>query len=210
MRIRAEVVVEVNGREVFRGPSRSFVTNFAKALLGMFSAPDNVPLSTTGLFASATVTALDGSSQTIWTEWYSSPNRYADGVALAMNAPDNNDSFGIWVGSGSTPVSPTDYNLSSKIPHGSGSGQLDYEPHTVTSSYSSTSSYAEIARSFINRSGANVIVREVGIVARNYWRDEYNVQRDVKFLIARDVLPNPILVPNLASLTVRYRISLSL
>jgi len=211
MKIGAEVVVEVDGKEVWRGPSKSFVVNLAKVLLGMLKAPGGAPAGVSALIASETVTAPDASSKTIWTEWYASDTQFAaGGTTLAINAPDNDASYGIVVGSGSTPVSPTDCNLASKISHGTGAGQLDYEPQTVKSSYSDTSSYVEISRAFINRSGGDVVVREVGLIGRNYWAYEKGVLNDVKFLIARDVLPNPILIPNLASLTVRYRISLSL
>ena len=210
MKVGVEVIVEVDGKEVYRGPSKSFVTNFAKVFLWMLGASGNMPLDSSGPSTSTTITAPDGSSQTVWTEWYASIKQMGGGTPMAMNAPDNDDSYGIWVGSGTTPVSPTDYKLSSKIPHGTGAGQLDYEPHTVTSSYSETSSYVEIARSFINRSGSDVVVREVGLVARSYWKGFDAVRQDVKYLIARDVLPSPITVKPLGSLTVRYRISLSL
>jgi hypothetical protein len=125
-----------------------------------------------------------------------------------MNGPDNDDSFGIVVGSGSASVSPTDYRLVSKIPHGTGSGQLDHDTHSTATSLSSTSSYIELARTFVNRSGDNVVVREVGIIARSYWRDT-SVVNDVKYLIARDVLPSPVTVKPLGVLVVRYRISLT-
>jgi hypothetical protein len=210
MRVKAEVIVEIDGREIYRGSSKSFVSNIAMHLLGAFKASGGYGSTDAGLKASADVTATDGSTKTIWEEWYSPNYSRGGGVQMALNAPDNDDTYGIVVGSGSTPVSPTDYRLASKISNGTGTGQLDYEPQTVTSSYSDTSSYFEIARSFINRSGGDVIVREVGLIARNYWKDVGVVYVDVKFLIARDVLPNPILIPNLASLTVRYRISLSL
>ena len=209
-KIRAEVILEVDGREVYRGPSSSFVTNFSKLLLGMLSAPGNTAIGSSGAIASTTVTDTDGLSKTVWTEWYASGTYRGGGTPMAMGAPDNDSSFGVVVGSGTTPVSPSDYNPSSLIPHGTSTGQLDYEPHTVTSSYSSTSSYVEISRSFVNRSGADVIVREVGLISRSYWKDLSAVRQDIKYLIARDVLPNPILIPNLSSLTVRYRISLSL
>jgi hypothetical protein len=210
MRAGAEVVVEVNGEEVYRGPSKSFVANIAKLLLGAFGATGGYDLADTGIKASGSVTAKDGSTQTVWEEWYASDYSYGGGVQMALNAPDNDDTYGIVVGSGSTPVSPTDYKLASQISHGTGTGQLDYEPQTTTSSYSDTSSYLEIARSFVNKSGGDVTVREVGLIARNYWKDAGGVRNDVKFLVARDVLPTPVTVKPLGSLTVRYRITLSL
>jgi len=213
MKIKAEVSVEINGEEVYRGPSKSFVQNFAKMLVAVLKGPAYAASFDMGAKSSTSLVDINGSSVTAYAEWYAdygSDLTRGGGVQMALNAPDNDDSFGICVGSGSTPVSITDYKLSSKIPHGTGSGQLDYETHTVASSYSDTYSYIEIARSFVNRSGADVVVREVGLVARTYWKDVSGIAQDIKWLIARDVLTTPILVPNLASLTVRYRISLSL
>jgi hypothetical protein len=208
MKIVCELIVERDGKEVFRGKSKSFVQNFAIALMTMLASPASGIVS--GIRSSGTVTKTDGSTTTIWGEWYSAVTNYGGGTPLALYGGDNDDSQGVVVGAGSASVSPTDYSLASKISHGTGAGQLDYEPQTVTSSYSDTSSYVEVARSFINRSDADVVVREVGLIARNYWKDVSAVRNDVKFLIARDVLPTPVTVKPLGSLTVRYRISLSL
>jgi hypothetical protein len=208
MKLVCELIVEKDGKEVFRGKSKSFVQNFAIALMTMLASPASGIVS--GIRSSGTVTNVNGGIATIWGEWYSAVTNYAGGTPLAMYGGDNDDGQGVVVGAGSESVSPTDYSLASKISHGTGSGQLDYESQVLRSSYSDTFSYVEVARSFVNRSGADVVVREVGLIARNYWKDYSAVRNDVKFLIARDVLPNPIVIPNLSSLTVRYRISLSL
>jgi hypothetical protein len=205
MKILCELIIECDGREVYRGLSKSFLQNFAKILHIMLKSPGS-----SGTTSSGTVTAPDATSKTVYGEWYAGSQGYGGGVALAMNAADNDDSYGIVVGSSSQSVSPTDYNLISKIPHGTGPGQLDYDTHSVVSSYSSTSSVIEINRIFLNKSGRDVIVREVGLIARNYWKDVGAVRNDVKFLIARDVLPLPITVKNLGNLLVRYRISLAI
>jgi hypothetical protein len=204
MKILCELIIEHDGKPVYKGKSKSFLQNMGKIFAVANSAP--VGVDTTG-----TVTDTSGASKTIYGEYsYATGGGTQGGVWLGAYGLDNDDSLGIIVGSGSNPVSPTDYALASKIPHGTGTGQLDYEPSTVTSSYSSTFSYVEIARSFINKSGADIIVREVGLVGRNYWRDAAGVKTDVKCLIARDVLPAPITVKPLGSLTVRYRISLAI
>ena len=208
MNLRCELIVEKDGKEVYRGESKSFVQNFAKAMMVIHSSPGNTSLDTGGAITSVLVTCPDNVNRSIYGEWYSG-STYGGGVHIAMSASNDDDSFGIWVGTGTASVSPTDYNLASKISHGTGVGQLDYEPHTVTSSYSDTYSYVEISRVFVNKSGSDIIVREVGLVARNYWKDTTAVRNDVKFLIARDVLPTPVTVRHLGSLTVRYRISLS-
>jgi hypothetical protein len=210
MKVKAELIIECDGKVVHSGESKSFLQNFVKALHAILNSPGGASTGTSGAISSGSVVAPNGFSTTIYGEWYGGTNQLNGGVALAMYAPDNDDSYGIIVGTSSQSVSPTDYNLISKIPHGTGAGQLDYEGCSVVSSYSSNSSIIEINRVFLNKSGGDIVVREVGLLARNYWKDEKAVQNDVKFLIARDVLPTPITVKNLGNLLVRYRISLAI
>jgi hypothetical protein len=202
--IRCELIIEKDGKVVYKDISKSFVQNFAKLFGAMFSA------TATGTAVSTTVTGKDSAPKTVYTEWYCGNTKNGGGTPMAANAPDNDDSFGIVVGSGTTPVSTSDYNLASQISHGTSSGQLDYDAHSFVSSYASVSSYVEISRVFVNKSGADVVVREVGLVCRNYWKDYLALRVDQKILMARDVLPTPITVKNLGSLTVRYRVSLTL
>jgi len=208
--IKCELIVEKDGKVVYRDISKSFVQNIGKILGVILSSPGGTPTSYAGAVTSAVVTDTTGSSATVYGEYYTtSGTADCGGTPAAASAADNDDSYGIVVGSGVTPVSPTDYMLAAKISHGTGSGQLDYDTHTILTSYTSTSSYIEISRVFVNRSGADVVVREVGLIVRNYWKSRYNLEKDVKFLIARDVLPSPTTVKNLGSLNVRYRISLA-
>jgi hypothetical protein len=199
--IKAEIIVELDGKHLYTCISKSLLQNFGKMFCRMLGCPG-----TGAVTISTTVTDTTGSPQTAPCE---TSNGYWDIYAspLGMNAPDNDDTYGIVVGTGTATVTPTDYCLASKIPHGTGSGQLDYGVHTVTESYTGSSSYCEISRSFTNVSGAEITVREVGLIARNRF---IKPSSDVKFLIARDVLPSPVRVKNLGSLTVRYRISLTL
>ncbi|MEM2163680.1 MAG: hypothetical protein QXR62_04570 [Candidatus Bathyarchaeia archaeon] len=189
--------------------SKSLVLNLARVLTSGLSASGGESLGVKGVQRSTTVYDYDGIERTVWTHWYASVEA-GGGVMLAMKAAEGDDTFGILVGSGSTPVAYNDYKLFSKISHGSGAGQLYYQSQSTVSSFGALSSYVELARSFVNVSANPVIVREVGLAARSYWKDRYAVQQDQKFLIARDVLPNPVTVPSLATLVVRYRISLEL
>jgi hypothetical protein len=210
MKLKAELTVEVekDGERIYRleTRSKSFLQNFAKVFTKMLESV----ASAYGNYVSATVVDTTGASSAANTEWYAGSANDGGGTPMGMSAPDNDDSYGVVVGSSSTPVSPTDYALATKIAHGTGAGQLDYGPATVASSYGTTSSYAEIARTFLNASGSDVTVREVGIIARSYWKTYGGVANNVKYLIARDILPSPVKVPNLGTLTVRYRVSLSL
>jgi hypothetical protein len=201
MKILCELIIERDGREVYRGISKSFLKNFGLVLAGMLKNDGSG--STTKTVA---VTDVTGASKNVVVEINHGPATYTM-KTMSMMAGDNDDSYGIIVGSGSDPVSPTDYKLASKISHGTGPGQLDYETHSVVTSYSDTSSYVEISRAFVNKTSSDIIVREVGIVAYSY--SNY-VGIDTKYLIVRDVLPAPVKVKPLGSLTVRYRVSLSM
>jgi hypothetical protein len=201
MKIKCELIVERDGKKVYRGISKSFLRNFGLVLAGMLKNDGSGSTAKT-----VAVTDVTGASKNVVVEINHGPTTYTM-KTMSMMAGDNDDSYGIIVGSGSDPVSPTDYKLASKISHGTSTGQLDYETQTVVSSYSDTSSYVEISRSFINKTSSDIIVREVGIVAYSY--SNY-VKIDTKYLIVRDdVLPAPVKVKPLGSLTVRYRVSLS-
>ena len=208
--IRAEVVVELNGREVYRGESKSFVQNFGKIFFAILNGTGGVSTGYTGSVSSAIVQKPDGYTATVHGEYYTTPSRGASGgTAMGFKAGAGEDAWGILVGSGSDSVSPTQYNLSAKIPHGTDPGKLYYDAHTIVSSYSDTSSYVEISRSFINKSNQPVTVREVGLFARNRYQHAGGIEVDVIFMVARDVLSNPVTVNPLGSLLVRYRVILT-
>jgi len=114
--------------------------------------------------------------------------------------------FGIIVGSSSSPVEIGDYYLASVITHGTGNGQLEYGDSTLeTLSRGATYSF-KVVRTFTNNSGADVVVREVGLVI------EVCTKKDTRgyFLIARDIPSPEITVPNGKTLTLRYIVSYTL
>lgn len=122
-------------------PFRSFTTNWA-----IFQYQN---------WSNATCTYLNtaGASGTIHlTEMY-------------IDCPYNNDYGGIQVGRSSSSPTVADYGLTTKIANGVGTNQLDYSatvfeaPTYVAPYYSMT-----IRRVFTNYSGADVTVRETGIV----------------------------------------------
>jgi len=115
------------------------------------------------------------------------------------NAGDDDDSFGIWVGSGTTAVAWEDYTLASKIGHGTGAGQLDYDKHTFTEISITGGAQIRIVRSFKNLSGADITVAEIGLVVNA-------VESGYYYLNLRDVLPTSVTVPNNYGLNVFYYI----
>ena len=116
----------------------------------------------------------------------------------SMKAPEEDDSYGIIVGTGTTPVSLEDYNLASKISHGTGSGQLSYGACSPYGISSDTQADVGLQRSFDNNSGADITINEIGMVLKVY--DGTNTYYT---LIMRDVI-SATTVPNGGRVTIKY------
>jgi len=193
----------------YKQPCRSLLANFLRIWRGMLLAKGGYTGYASGLKASCIVKGLDGSNIEVWTEWYTSDEVHAGGTCMGAKADEGDDSYGIVVGSGSTPVTMDDYNLESKISHGTGDGQLYYGSHGLNVIEETGQVKVQINRSFMNHGSINVTVREVGLIARNYWKDGTGIKKDVKFLIIRDVLASPIDVPPAYGLSVKFTIAIS-
>jgi len=213
VRVKVEYEVEVrdrHGRLIERreGESRSLLRNFIAALRAMMAGtPDPSALQLHSCGAEDKAIDVDGNEKTIYGGYICSANNPKGmGWVMAVNAPDDDDSYGIVVGKSSLAVAPDNYNLDDKIPHGTDVGQLDYGPHMFEEkAVEGNVSYFRFSRTFTNLSGQSITVQEIGIIAWNYWRDNGGVRNDVKFLILRDVLDSPVSVPDGATLTVRYK-----
>lgn len=136
--------------------------------------------------------------------------RYSPDTLFEINDAAT-DTMGIVVGTGSTAVNIADYNLATKIAHGTGSGQLSYSSSTVTSIPAvvtgALSAQLTLSRSFANASGGIITVNEIGLNGRTmsennpfYW----------KTLFARDVIAGGITVPNGSTLTLNYRVAIAI
>jgi len=129
---------------------------------------------------------------------------------LHINGAEGDTSKGIVVGSGTTPVSPTDYNLESPIPHGTETGQLYYyavgfvEPYTDESGI-----HFEAYRVLSNQTADPITVNEIGIIAYHklYAYDGDGgvlVDQEAHFLIVRDVI-SLVEIPAGGGMEVRYK-----
>jgi len=88
---------------------------------------------------------------------------------FALFAADNNDAYGIVAGTGTTPVTNSDYKLETKIAHGTGSGQLDYGAHSVVNAQVVGSNVdLVLSRTLYNGSGATVTIKEIGMYIYGY------------------------------------------
>jgi hypothetical protein len=82
-----------------------------------------------------------------------------------MDAASANDLFGIQLGTGDTAPDISDYQLTTKISHGTGSGQLSYGAVTIgTVAIIGSMAKITISRPFTNDSGNTIDVAEAGLV----------------------------------------------
>lgn len=124
----------------------------------------------------------------------------ANSINLKGDAASGDDSYGIQVGSGSGAEDPSDVALGTKITHGTGAGQLQYQAMSITAP-AIDGDYVEyeLARDFINSSGGAVTVNEVGMVLQGH---DGTAAR--YFLVLRDVLPDPPSIDDGETLPVKY------
>jgi len=176
--------------------SRSFLFNLIKVLRALFSAQHSNP-----------IVLLDGS------EGRFDAYCFVDGGTMSTNwwchlmAPKEDDSFGVVVGNGTTPVAIDDYNLESKILHGEGMGRLYYwDVKSEEVVVDGNTIKFKVKRVFEERAGSSVDVKEVGLIAFHRCTDD-NGDTQIKFLIARDVLTSTVTVPAQGTLLVEYEIS---
>jgi hypothetical protein len=178
-------------------PAKSWVGNLVGLLSSLIYGGTCPTSGTTGYAYTprADMVATDGSTQgiTIW----------GYNVTVGGNAGAGVDTYGILIGASDTPVSIGQYNLGSKIAHGTGSGQMSYGTTTVEAITKNTTWFFRIVRTFTNNSGATITVREIGLFIQ-----VTNPTKQV--MLARDVLTSPINVPAGSTLTLRYIVSHSL
>jgi len=118
----------------------------------------------------------------------------------AVFAADDNDDYGIVVGTGTTPPTNVDYKLETQIAHGTGAGELDYGTHSFTTPQVVGSNVdMVISRTFYNGSGAKVTISEIGVYEYSA-RPHYGTD---SACIIRDVI-TPVDVENGETVSVQY------
>ncbi len=132
---------------------------------------------------------------------------FAASENFRMNGPAGNTNYGIVVGTGSTPVTVTDYALDALIPQGLGAGQMDYLACSVAdASVSDPHCSFVVSRSATNNSGGSITVRETGIYMI---AQRLSPTTNYYCCGARDVLGTPQEVPDGGSITVNYTLRVS-
>ena len=167
-------------------PVRSFLYNWTKALYGLSYSHCRSQ--------AATLKDTGGTDRAY-------PNLYnEDWDIFYLRVGEGDTNRGLLVGNGTTSVTLDDYNLASKIAHGTGAGQLYYYETNTRHYTDSDRSYLEVYRLLVNRSESNVTVSEVGLVFSE--QDASNVK--YYFLILRDLVDPAVTVEPAQTLQVRY------
>lgn len=168
-------------------PSHSFVLQFLQ-LLGAIMAYRRSP--------NPSIRDVDAQYYEIAHTDYWDDNDYP----FSINAESGEEYWGLVVGTGDMAEDNENYRLESKIPHGSGAGELEHGGTSYNDPVASGSYYQwHIYRTFTNSSGSSIEVKEIGAQVR------YQASPAAKYaLIWRDVLSPTITVPNGQVLTVNY------
>ena len=198
--VEYEITVrDKNGKviEHRREESKSLVKNFLLLLNAAFRISTSSVVDTGG-------TAQNAGARYYWSRWcnaaYGTVAGYGGWSALAG---EGDDTFGIVVGTGNTPVTADDYNLESKIAHGTDAGQLSYGAVTLYDPVvvDGNTVKQQIIRSFTNNSGTDITVNEIGLIVKTSG-DNYLV------MIIRDVI-NSLTIPDGGKCMIRYYIKTS-
>ena len=178
-----------------KGLSKSLLKNFILWLHSKFTI-DNID---TG--GAAAWTAKDINNVTMG---FPAPGTSEEGGWGTFGSPAADNTLGQVIGTGTGSVSPTDYDLDSRIGHGTGSGQMLYGVQSYEAvEVIGNASRFRITRVFTNNSGSSISVKEIGAIV-GMWNDS---AEEGHLLYLRDVLASPSSVPDGASLTLRYRFS---
>ncbi len=130
--------------------TESLLMNWIAMQKSAFGGDDTHDLECTGLL---TITDVDTTLQM---------NNTTDG--FEAKGEINNDDSSILIGTGTTPVTLADNKLETKIVSGSLSGELIYQPSSVSAFYRDTNEASfRISRGFGNQSGSTISPKEVGV-----------------------------------------------
>lgn len=156
--MRAYLIIKLidKGKTIYRKKQRvrSYLGNWTKGLYGLLY--DNM--------VKKVVTIKDASGSE-----FAFPNLNDEtNACFSVTSAEGNANRGIVFGSGTAEVDINDYQLASKIPHGTGSGQLYYYSCSLKWEVLSDRGRLYIIRSASNQSDSEITVSEVGVQAEHY------------------------------------------
>lgn len=181
-------------------PGNSFLMNFMYMVYAVLTFSNPTVKDTSGSPVPLTLYRVEKTVRMTIEDREINYDRYQAGFIAWANKED--DSHGILIGSGTKIVDPKDYTLSSKIPHGIGSGKVLYLSCSVGSTeVTGDMARLTISRSFLNHSGSDITVTELGLAVR-----QFNPETNI--LLIRDQIP-AVTVPNDYTLYVTYSLVVS-
>jgi len=182
-------------------PAKSWLRQFITILKGEFATRWGTTV------GNANVSVVDETGTARSYPCQASGQNYYYYMNLSTLGDTGDTSQGIIVGTSDTPNTLTTYALGAKIAHGTSAGQLVYNAETAedVTNPSGNDLQFRLTRTFTNNSGATITVKEVGLLVKKL--DATPTARS--FLVARDVLPSPVDVPDGATLTIRYVVKIT-
>ena len=200
------IVKDKDGKTIkeYERDARSFVKNFLTALYGSLIEQYISLVDVNGNTISNTGIIGTWSDWCNYGPWCNGGSMTVRSLGiLLLNAPEGDDTYGIVVGTGTTPVTPDDYKLEQQIPHGSSDNQLYYQKTSIGApNVSNGKVKISISRVFRNDGSVDVNINEIGLQAEVM--DSSGAT--YKVLIVRDVLPQAEVVPGGGVLIVTYSI----
>lgn len=170
-----ETFIDGKKQKTFYG--KSLTANFLQMLYAQFNNNDVDFATSPAPFGNSRVNAQNSAGALV------------DGKStMQIQAGTGVTNQGICVGSGSGAVAPANFNLGTLIANGVGVGQLQYQNQISTQGtvISGSNSSFVLERLYINGSGGNVTVNELGIFVNNAGQ----------FLIYRDLVSPGDSIPN--------------
>jgi len=112
------------------------------------------------------------------------------------------------VGSGTVPVTLHDFRLQSKILHGTSAGRLQYGGTRLSNMDMSDPNkwFFNISRTFTNATTADITITEAGLIVYLFSDTAIGINSPY-YLIARDVLQEPITIAPNDSVLIQYRVN---
>lgn len=142
-----------------------------------------------------------------WTDINDTARMMYKGSWNFSSSPNSgSDQTGVVVGSDATPPTMNDTKLTAQIENGSAAGELIHSSDGVTLPETTpTASFCINQRSFLNDSGGQITVREVGI----YSLLGYSSSANASGMIVHDII-TPIDIPDGSTLFVDYKIQIDI
>lgn len=211
--LRLESIVRRRNGETRRmiQKAHSPLANWGRLIKALFDASSETIILPDG----STIT-FDGTLTFTSSKWCNGGSPTIDQYrGIRLDAGEGDSSYGFVVGYGTKPVDFWDFNLENKYEHGETLSKMFYRGTNIFTDYSQqitidNKTYLVMAviieRTFENHAPSPQDIKETGLIVRYYEQGDGSVVSEIKFLVFRDVLDNPITLDSYESVTLRYHL----